>query len=443
MTTTLVLRFPPGDGPDVAIPPSPWRLLHVLHATWLTRVGWLDEPTVHGLLGALAPPPRFFVPRHRAGADRDPELAAQWPGDLPPEQHTALALLASAVPYLNRAECRCAGSAPASWAPAAHERWEPLDVADAVAADVTVTSVLAATLPLDVETLAVPQVEVCRGGLTFPAGTRLVAYQRCVPVRRRRPGPGTTSGPRTPAAPVAPSGPVTAVRLEIVGQTLPAETDTVFVTDLLRRAALSRLGELREEKRRTLLGGRDADERAAHEQHAHTHFLPVIESGRVTAVVAWIPAGLPDDELQALVSIAVLSSNRRAAPLLAIRAGPSGPLADVAPALAAATRSWTSTTPYTPARYPKRHADWLAFLREDVTRELGYRGLPAPARMDVVDRGWQEWRRYRPSAGRGSPQGRASRESAFLRLHFDEPVAGPLALGHLSHFGLGLFVPGS
>lgn len=74
-------------------------------------------------------------------------------------------------------------------------------------------------------------------------------------------------------------------------------------------------------------------------------------------------------------------------------------------------------------------------------RELTYRGLPAPAEIHVADTGWQAWRRYRPSVGRSSPQGRASKPSAFLRLHFAEPVSGPLALGHLSHFGLGLFVP--
>ena len=44
-------------------------------------------------------------------------------------------------------------------------------------------------------------------------------------------------------------------------------------------------------------------------------------------------------------------------------------------------------------------------------------------------------------AGRSSPQGRASKPSAILRLRFSEPVSGPLALGHLSHFGLGLFMP--
>jgi hypothetical protein len=31
--------------------------------------------------------------------------------------------------------------------------------------------------------------------------------------------------------------------------------------------------------------------------------------------------------------------------------------------------------------------------------------------------------------------------AAFLRIIFGEAVVGPVALGHLSHFGLGLFVP--
>lgn len=29
----------------------------------------------------------------------------------------------------------------------------------------------------------------------------------------------------------------------------------------------------------------------------------------------------------------------------------------------------------------------------------------------------------------------------YLQLIFDEPTPGPISLGHLSHFGLGLFVP--
>ena len=35
----------------------------------------------------------------------------------------------------------------------------------------------------------------------------------------------------------------------------------------------------------------------------------------------------------------------------------------------------------------------------------------------------------------------ASRPRGLFRLRFPRPVAGPIALGHSCHFGLGLFVP--
>jgi len=60
----------------------------------------------------------------------------------------------------------------------------------------------------------------------------------------------------------------------------------------------------------------------------------------------------------------------------------------------------------------------------------------------LVDRAWTACRRYRPSARNrhDSNQG-AGRPSAFLQVELDAPLTGPVALGHLSHFGLGLFIP--
>lgn len=446
MTTTLVLRFPreryhatPWDWPDgdprVETPPSPWRLLRALYATWRTRVAELDEVAVHTLLGALAVPPRFFVSQHRierrsasAGqdesyaAERETELAVEWPGALLLEERATLTRLASAMPYLGRAESPCTGSVPSSWTPRGHERWEPLDVADRVTVGAVVTSVLAPVLPLDVAALLARPLDVRRSGLTFPLGTRLLAYQRC-------------------PTPEPSAGPVTAVRLSVVDGPFPPATSTLFVTDLLRRAALSHLEKHRPERMQTLLGGKSADARTFRDQHAHTHYLPLIEDEQVTAVAAWTPGELPADEVTAFTAIKRLSSNRRAAPRLTVRATATGTSTRVVPELAATAVTWTSSTPYTAARFPKRHDDRLAFLAEDVARELDYRSLPASAKVEIVDRDVQAWCRYRPSAGPGSPQRHASKPSAFLRLHFDEPVTGPLALGHLSHFGLGLFVP--
>ena len=74
MSTTLAIRFPLGryhaNPWDRAVnegatewPPSPWRILRALVATWHTR--WPDLPaaTLDGLLDALADPPCYRTPR--------------------------------------------------------------------------------------------------------------------------------------------------------------------------------------------------------------------------------------------------------------------------------------------------------------------------------------------------------------------------------------------
>lgn len=63
--------------------------------------------------------------------------------------------------------------------------------------------------------------------------------------------------------------------------------------------------------------------------------------------------------------------------------------------------------------------------------------------MDTVDcgRGRRlcaiQFRRIRAKRGLKQPD----RLGRLLRLHFDEPVDGPIALGFGCHFGLGLFRP--
>ncbi|MGH3845219.1 MAG: type I-G CRISPR-associated protein Csb2, partial [Pseudonocardiaceae bacterium] len=325
---TLVLRFPWGrysatpwgrhvNEGAVDLPPSPWRLLRALYAVWRTRVPQLDEDTVHGLLAALAVPPTFHVPRHsvshtrhyypdtvhRSGAsstdrtldafavfERDAELGVHWPVELTPDQQVALARLAGAIPYFGRADSGCEGSLPAEWAPGPHDTWIPLDVADSVAENAVVTSVLAPELPLQLDSLLARPVDVRKGGLLFPAGTHLVAYQR------DRPPPQRRSQPRRRAEPV------TAVRFSVLQAGLPPQTDSLIYTDLLRLGALSKLGRLPEERTNTQLGGRTAGGDAM-EGHGHAHYLPLTTDRRLTGLVVWTPNGLPEDELKALTTV--------------------------------------------------------------------------------------------------------------------------------------------
>lgn len=468
MPTTLVLTFPWGryhanpwgrhvNEGEVELPPSPWRVLRALYAVWRTRAPDLDEVVVHDLLGRLAEPPTFHVPRHglahtrhyypdtvhRTGAastdrtldafavfERGADLAIVWPFELTAAQDAALRRLASSIPYFGRADSVCHGSVPRSWTPGGHEVWTPVDVTESVPAAAEVTAVLAPELPLSTEALVVRPVDVRRGGLLFPAGTRLIGYQGS-------PAPPHSRRGRGPRALLP-----TAVRLSVLQAALPPETDALVYTDLLRQAALSRLAGLRQERRQTMLGGRSAtDEPLA--GHGHAHFLPLLEERRLTEFVVWVPNGLPDDELEALTSVRKLFILGNGRSQLVVRVAGIGAVEDVARELVEPSRTWWSASPFTPPRYPKRTDDGAGYFGREARRELHHRGLPQPSHVRVLDGDWVSWRRYRPSRrlSRDPRQGQATKPSTFLRLDFDEPVTGPMTLGHLSHYGLGLFVP--
>jgi CRISPR-associated protein Csb2 len=470
MPTTLVLRFPWGryhanpwgrhvNEGTVELPPSPWRLLRALYAVWRTRVPELDEGTVHELLAGLAVPPTFSVPRHgvshtrhyypdmvhRSGAastdrtldafavfERGAELGVRWPVELAREQRVALERLAGAIPYFGRADSLCEGFLPSQWEPESHDTWTPLDVADSVDENAPVTSVLTPDLPLQLDALLARPVDVRKGGLLFPAGTHLLAYQ-C-----------SGEAPRTRPRPRQRAKPVTAVRFSVLQAGLPPRTDSLIYTDLLRQGALSNLGGLREERARTQLGGRTADDQPM-AGHGHAHYLPLIIDRRLSGLVVWVPNKLPDDELKALTSVDQLYTPAHPNWRLTIRVAGIGNPAQAAPELVSyhPVTVWRSVTPFTPARYPKRNAGWLDYIRTEVATELCNRGLPALRAVMPLDEPWQPWRRYRPSARmrRDPRQGQATRPSAFLRIELTNPTHGPLTLGHLSHFGLGLFVP--
>lgn len=469
MPTFLVLTFPLGryhatpwghhvNEGAVELPPSPWRVLRMLYAVWRTRAAELDEDTVHGLLARLAEPPTFHVPRHTPGHtrhyypnttikngkaatdrtldayavfERDADLAVEWTVDLTDAQHAALVRLARSIPYFGRADSVCTGAVPATWTPEAHETWGPLDAAEAVDPHAAATAVLAPTVPLEISTLLATPTDVRNAGLPLPPGAHLVGYQQVKPA----PAP-----PRRAPATTRPMA--TTVRFSLLQAGLPPETDAIVYTDLLRQAALKILGR---QPDGTALGGRTLEGGKTVANHAHAHFLPLTAGRRLTGLVVWAPGGLPADEVKALTAVRSIYSGQNDSWRAALRVAAIGQIADTAPELAGhpGHRGWHSATPFTPARFPKRHQAWPDLLRAEVCRELAYRGIDTECEVEPAPGNWIAFRRYRPSArARRDPrQGQARQASAMLQLTFTGPVTGPLALGHLAHFGLGLFLP--
>ena len=197
--------------------------------------------------------------------------------------------------------------------------------------------------------------------------------------------------------------------------------------------------------------------------HDHAYYLPTAENdaNRLDHVTVFAARGFGPDELAALQAVRRLPWGEGEP--LQVRLVGLGRPEDFRCRLFGPARVWESATPFVVTRHPKQRG-----RRKDPPDCHGISGRPQFA-MRVLDEECQRWLRRQPTlAGAASPTytvlehvGRtgsfrplqfrrvrrkpgddgANRATAAFRLEFDRDVAGPLCLGHASHFGLGLFLP--
>lgn len=452
MSTAIAVRFPTGryhatpwgrsvNEAAIEWPPSPWRVLRGLYATWRWRAPELDSEVVEAALAGLVVAPSFRLPRHVeahtrhyypdaaystdkvfdpfAALDPRAELVMRWQNELDEAARAALGRLCGLLPYLGRADSLCQARllsreesekmGPEGWS-------EPGDLG---ALDRPGVRVLAPVSPLDVAALLATTTAVRRAGRTTPTGARWISYppvSSAVPPSFRRVS--------TRAVPVA------AVRLALAAPALPTVRQAVLYGHALRRAAMSR------EPSATLSGRDDRiDDGVRRDGHVHAHylFLDSDRDGLLDTAVVWAPEGLSEKAVGAIGRIRQLHFGEPGfRPVrMAIEAG--GSVTEVVPELVGPSRRWFSVTPFAPYRYPKRQ-DVLEFLTSEVGRELASRELPPPQRVRVLAGDWLTYRRHRRP-------GEDDLRAFGLELTFASEVVGPVALGALSHFGLGLFRP--
>jgi CRISPR-associated protein Csb2 len=470
MGTTLAIRFPLGryhaNPWDRAVnegasewPPSPWRLLRALIATWHTRWPDLPVPVLESLLDALAGPPAYRVPgvttghtrhylpdlEHRRGepgrtdltldpflaVDRDDELLVRWDAQLPGEQRQALAKLAELLPYLGRSESVCEARLADGDAQPDETWWRP------GAPGPQRVRLLTATRPVSRAALEASTADIRRQRRTVPPGTQWISYAT-----------GNSAAGQAPVRMPTPYvAPVTAIRFAVTGAVPLKMTHGVLLADEAHRLAGKQLvkAELDDSRRQQILGTNGAAT-----DHRHAHWIPLPVAGRksqaVRCLVIWVPRGLRTEDVTALLSLRQMSGRRGGYdvpgfPPVELLFQAAGHIGQVAPELCRRAHRWRSLTPYLPVRHRKRES-LEAFLAEDVRAELGYRDLPpaavTPAAPEprLPDRWALEFRRYRMAENMSR-----SRPGLELRLEFAAPVDGPLLLGQLSHFGYGVFVP--
>lgn len=225
-----------------------------------------------------------------------------------------------------------------------------------------------------------------------------------------------------------------------------------------------------------VFAGKDGAGARRTDNHRHAYYLLTDEDGdgRLDHLTVSSEEGFALDELQALHSLHRLTSTTKDGrhPVRLVLLG-LGTLAELLPRVLGPARTWVSATPYLCTRFPKSrgrhrqpheglrqpHHFALQDLQEEVLRWL-QRRHPHASILNIeplTDPNGaftlrpQSWCRrssgpslrpiqYKRFRRKASDDGGRRLTGAF-RLIFDQPVTGPLALGHSCHFSLGLFLP--
>lgn len=446
-------------------PPSPWRILRAIVATWKRTLPDIHENRVAPILENLAsarpsynlPPAstahtRHYMPYNEGRNERttlviDSFVAIQpakpvvaiWQNvDLDQQQTEDLYSILRNMPYLGRAE---------SWVDASlcsappESNSAPMESGALPDGDVETVRTLVPRTPISLEDLMVETSDLRRAGRIDPETAQWWLYTRqadCFTKFRTTPRPRRATGEGA-----------TVVRFALSGKVLPMVKDTLRWGEVARLRAMSRYGWQNDRATSPTLSGKDSEGDPL-TCHRHAFYLPTDEDGdgKLDHLAIWAPGGLSSKEFQAVVSMEKmwLPDRRDDALQLAYQSyGKTEDFTGVSDLFRESTR-WQSLTPYVLTRHIKRrgpkHARRTVDSPEDqIKREVSLRCPDAPGLLNVKPSnpivGIRPIEFFRYRRGGGSNGGGAYN----FELEFDRPIRGPIALGFACHYGLGLFVP--
>ncbi len=471
---------------DVEWPPSPWRLMRTLIATWHRKGNGtrFRDSTLEKLIEALAesppcyslPPVRHAHTRHYmpvAGGkktlvfdafvqmNKEAGLIVLWPDlMLMDDEVCLLDDLLSKIGYLGRSESWVIAERIAGWKgtvnclDAGTDIEIPLEEEmESVSLIVPLTkkeyslqreallnsdsvkslkgkkkSLLTDTLPIKlVEAIGLDTGDYHATGWNMPPASRELRFIR----------PYQALNGSSPRRILMESDPLpTIARVQLVGKPLPKMENALKIGETFRRALISTLDKRMNREVPPLVSGHGLPKE---NRHGHAYFLPEDANGdgRIDHLLLHIPEGIPRLVLIALERMGELwvdgGTKWR---VITVSSG------NKAGNLCAKSRVWQSVTPYLHPWFKKKKFG----LEEQVQRECRLRSLPMPKIeiLETIQTGYGkrpvrplQFHRFRNRRGLVQPDTRGN----FLRLVFEEPMEGPLALGFGCHFGLGLFHP--
>lgn len=440
-------------------PPSPWRLLRALVATFYrAHPAGVTEAQLRCVLTALALPPAFYLPPATTAHTRHYDVANQSvkffdtfvvlnPGDavvwMWPETGLvamdldALAALLTSLGTFGRAESWCeadlispdAVPEPNSVLLADRQSLAGLEPVRVLMPDAQVTDLL--------KTLLIETSTMRRQKHLDPPGSRWVTYtrradaltsRRVAPVRR-------TSSPLT----------MTVARYALDATVLPLVQDALPFAERIRRALIR--SRVDTSHSMALLGKTVDGTPLAGHMHAHYFATDEDGDGRLDHVTMYAPCGFDSDDVRALGQLTRIFQSGNRPEVRAVLTGLGNREQFDRVPIFAASRAWMSVTPFSLPRFASRGGGKPPRPRDlpeaQLRRELQARHLPKPASIRpivgyaVYGRPIVRWlefhtRRFKGEQGYGL---------AGFTVEFSEEVAGPIALGFACHFGLGLFMP--
>ena len=512
--TKLALRFPAGryhatpwgqqvNEGAIEWPPSPWRLLRALLATWHHKAKHeVSEETINLLMERLAETlPEYQLPsattttghtRHYmhykpykkkkqekikffdtfAHLAPGQAVLIRWLVDLPAELSTSLRLLVERMNYFGRAESLVE---IAEWQKPVSVNAFPIRDDATIRTDQELVRLLA---PLSVgeyeawhsrfnqESLFVGEAKRRNSrhsldipdtlfgalqrdtsdwkgaGWNRPPGSRWVFYVR--------PRSAFSPAPISRASRVPRSAP-TVARFTLWGDILPSIREAISLAERLHQALVKWSDSS------PVFTGRDTSGQPLRgHRHAYIFCEPEPSGRLIRDVTIFARDGFSGDARLALEKVrGVWGRGGHNLKVVLSFLGILEEIKDLTPLFGISTE-WNSLTPFVSTRHPKTFHDGRPKFDEaglqigspehDFRRLLNAQGFPGPVSLDKVDRyqfGGTHMRWLQFLQNRKHGEGRRTQASFGTGFHitFPEPVVGPIALGYASHFGLGLFVP--
>ncbi len=398
-------------------PPSPWRILRALVATWKRTLPDLPQDQVEPILRTLCesvpqfvlPPAstghtRHYMPWFKKGPDDrtlvfdtfvavspDAALLARWPdASLDEPQRKTLADILANLNTLGRSESWCEarllsdeeagrrfedGEAQRISSPVNDQQPENTEIVrllcpdpESAFADDHVVTVTTKTVGRgknkqtkeERSTIYDPAWNLCMETLQLhkerwsdPPGSRWISYTRPRDCFKKQPAPRPRPATSQDRQPQV-------VRFALDSTVLPLVTETLPVAEAARRALMSRYGQLTERNgvrgRSEILSGKNAEGKAL-QGHHHAYYLPTDEDrdGRIDHLTIVARDGFDADEMRAVDRLREIKPWGRdnASHPLRVLLLGYGRLDEYRPALLERSRVWTSATPYVATRYAK------------------------------------------------------------------------------------------